>query len=220
MLGITLVLATGLSLRAPPPSARPAATVLFVVPGPGGRRSPFGATSPAPSPEWHAVGSHLASRLSNFGQNIAGDVLTEEDLLESDGVAKRADIIIALGLSAEAAPSLALQKRQATPAALVSYDCAPEVDRLSEVGAYTQSPQGVDVALQPARTALVPWGRVAQGQRLCEQAANPNPNPSPSPSPNPNPNPDLDPNANQARSGSRSPLRARRPTACATSSPR
>ena len=36
MLGLTFVLATGLSLRAPPPrmaSARPDATVLFVVPG-------------------------------------------------------------------------------------------------------------------------------------------------------------------------------------------
>ena len=175
MLGLTFALATGLSLRAPPPrraSARPDATVLFVVPGPGGRRSPFGATSPAPSPEWHAVGSHLASRLSSLSEGgVAGDVLTEEELLDSDGVAKRADIIIALGLSTEAAPSLALQKRQVTPAALVSYDCAPEVDKLSEVGAYTQSPQGVDVALQPARTALVPWGRVAQGQRLFEQAA-------------------------------------------------
>ena len=84
MLGLTFALATGLSLRAPPPrmaSARPDATVLFVVPGPGGRRSPFGATSPAPSPEWHAVGSHLASRLSSLSEGgVAGDVLTEEEL--------------------------------------------------------------------------------------------------------------------------------------------
>ena len=175
-LGLTSVLATGLSLRVPQPrmaSVRTAATVVFVVPGPGPgtRLSPFGATSPEPNPTWHAVGSHLASRLSSFDNRIAGSVLTEDELMASDGLTKLADIIIALGISAEAAPALALLKRQVSLAALVSYDCDPEVKKLTEVGAYTQYPQGVEAALQLVQTKAAPWATVAQGQRLCDQAA-------------------------------------------------
>jgi len=91
--------------------------------------------------------------------------------MASDGLSKLADIIIALGVSAEAAPQLALLKRQVSLAALVSYDCDPEVEKLTEVGAYTQYPQGVDAALQLVQTKAAPWATVAQGQRLCDQAA-------------------------------------------------
>ncbi len=178
-LGLTSVLATGLSLRAPPPrmaSVGTAASVVFVVPGPsaapGTRLSPFGATSPEPNPTWHAVGSHLASRLSNFDNRLAGLVLTEDELMVSDGRTNRADIIIALGLSAEAAPRLALLARQVSMAALVSYDCAPEVEKLTRVGAYTPYPKdGLEAALQKVSTTVAPWATVGQGQRLCDQAA-------------------------------------------------
>ena len=56
-------------------------------------------------------------------------------------------------------------------AALVTYDCASEVDALTKVGPYSQCVQGVDAALQKALTTVAPWSLMAQGQRLCEQAA-------------------------------------------------
>ena len=47
-----------------------AATVHFIAPA--HVRSPFGATSPEPSPAWLTVGTHLSERLSYFDSRLAG----------------------------------------------------------------------------------------------------------------------------------------------------
>ena len=169
---IASVLATGLALRAPPPRmAAGSASVVFVVPNQAATSaSPFGATSPEPNPTWHAVGSHLSSRLSSFDKRVVGSVLSEDELIAS-GSTSSADIIIALGLSAAAAAPLSVLAGQESLAALVSYDCASEVGALTKVGAYTQNAQGVDAALQQVQTTVAPWAAVARGERLCEQAS-------------------------------------------------
>merc|ERR1719247_1919244 len=55
-------------------------------------RSPFGATSPQPAPLWSDVATHLAMRLPGFDERIRASVV--------------AAVVVALGVSDEAEPSL------------------------------------------------------------------------------------------------------------------
>lgn len=140
-----------------------AATVQFVV---GDGTSPFGTTSPEPAPTWLTVATHLSTRLPGFDARLAASVLTEDELLASS--APRADLIVGLGLSARSARTLGLASQRAS--ALICYDCAPETQTLSFVGAYTPSATGLDAAVQTAQAAVAPWAAVARGQRLSAQA--------------------------------------------------
>lgn len=159
MLAVGLLLQSiGLLLPVAPPTSS-SARVVFVV---SNDRSPFGATSPQPSPTWSEVASHLAGRLPGFDERISAEVVTEEELAQSklDG-----DIILALGVSAAAAP--ALQTEHAAAAnAIITYGCASEVADLQRVGAYAKN----GGASQNLAATVLPWADVARGQRLSEQA--------------------------------------------------
>ena len=98
LLGLSSIV-VGLLLPVAPPTSK-SARVVFVV---SDDRSPFGATSPKPSPTWSEVASHVADRLPGFDERISAMVVGEEELAHSrlDG-----DIILALGLSAAAVPTL------------------------------------------------------------------------------------------------------------------
>ena len=71
-----------------------------------------------------------------------------------------ADVILALGASASAAA--AVQSSGEAAAALLCYDCAPQVQELERVGAF-------EVA-EPSLQAVVAWSDAARGKRLHEQA--------------------------------------------------
>ena len=153
----------GLAIR-----AGPSASVVFVVPDAATNKpSPFGATSPSPKPTWHAVASHLATRLPGFDDRIRSTVVTEHELATASNSAA-ADVYIALGLSATSAPALTALSADAS--ALVTYDCEDAVSSLTFVGEYSPSASGVDAALQTVQASAAPWAGVARGKRLAEQA--------------------------------------------------
>jgi hypothetical protein len=130
--------------------------VLFVV-GPGA--SQFGRTSPQPSPSWHAVASHLCDRLPNFDARIVGAVAGGEA-----GAAP--DVVVALGLTDAAALEAVLAATAKRPAAVLADvgSCSAAVAALAYAGQYRPGP------LQDAWAALVPWGQVAKGKRIANQA--------------------------------------------------
>jgi len=161
-------------LRSPPPQLRAApdataASVLFIVDG--NRPSPFGATSPEPSPAWRTVATHLAGRLPDFDARLSAGVLDVSELDGWTGASGRWDMLVALGVrSAAAAPAVATMSRMTDATALVCYDCDPAVAALQRVGDYHKSPgSGLAAMAQTARTATAPWSSLAQGQRLSAQ---------------------------------------------------
>ena len=79
MLAVVGLLSIGLLLPVAPPTSTKA-RVVFVV---SNDRSPFGATSPQPSPTWSEVASHLADRLPGFDDRISAVVVSEEELEQS-----------------------------------------------------------------------------------------------------------------------------------------
>ena len=153
---LTVVLAPAFLLPAAPPTGMKA-TVTFVVPS-SDKASPFGATSPEPSPTWRAVAEQMVARLPGFDSRISSSVVLE-DHLKDRAMDTKADIIVALGVSAGAAA--ALQARSPS-SALLAYDSAPAVQQLQKVGAF-------EVA-EPSVEAVVGWSDVARGKRLHEQA--------------------------------------------------
>jgi hypothetical protein len=156
MLAAYIVLASAFLLPAAPPTGAKA-IVTFVVPS-SDKASPFGATSPEPSPTWRAVAEQMVARLPGFDSRISSSVVLE-DHLKDRAMDTKADIIVALGVSAGAAA--ALQARSPS-SALLAYDSAPEVQQLQKVGAF-------EVA-EPSVEAVVGWSDVARGKRLHEQA--------------------------------------------------
>mmetsp|Transcript_16677 Transcript_16677/g.53278 ORF Transcript_16677/g.53278 Transcript_16677/m.53278 type:complete len:531 (-) Transcript_16677:131-1723(-) len=153
MLSLATALAAFLLPTAPPTASE--ARVVFVVPPT--KASPFGATSPEPAPSWRDVATHLAARLPGFDERIAADVVREGELAETK---IEADVILALGASTSAAA--AVQSSGEAAAALLCYDCAPQVQELERVGAF-------EVA-EPSLQAVVAWSDAARGKRLHEQA--------------------------------------------------
>ena len=142
------------------------AEVLFVVPQ-GDAPSPFGGTSPQPSPSWHVVAQHISERMPQFDDRITASVLTAESL-ESQGSPTSADLVIALGLTADAAVPLEVHVQNAL--VVLSHRCADEVTALQRVAAYKPAATGVEAAAQTLATRLIPWGAAAQGMRLADQA--------------------------------------------------
>lgn len=63
----------------PPPPPPGTAQVLLVVPD-GTTASPFGATSPQPSPSWLRVATHLAQRLRYFDPRLSAAAVTLEQV--------------------------------------------------------------------------------------------------------------------------------------------
>ena len=147
-------------LRTPTPAlaAGTSASVLFVV---GDGESPFGATSPEPSPSWATVAHHLARRLPDFDPKISASVATADALAG----APAADVVVALGVGADAAAPLAALS--SSSAAVLTYRCGAAVRALQRVGAYEPEAGG----LQEALTSVAPWAGLARGKRISEQAA-------------------------------------------------
>jgi len=112
----------------------------------------------------------MARRLPGFDKRIASTVVVEDELMEQRGIIEKADVLLALGLSAGAAATLQLEDTVATQSALLAYDCAPEVERLQRVGEYSPAAEGVAALLQGAQAAAAPWADAARGKRLLEQA--------------------------------------------------
>jgi len=153
--------------RAPTPVMRSRAEVLFVAAEHSA--SPLGGTSPEPSPPWGRVARHLSRRLPAFDAQarLSASFLTPEELPRR---AAAADVLVVLGVK-HAGAAASLQAVGANAAAIVAYDCAEEIHAIQRVGPYVVAPRGVRGAAQAAAAALMPWGKVAQGKRLCEQAA-------------------------------------------------
>ena len=74
----------------------------FVVPS-SDKLSPFGSTSPEPSPAWRAVADQMAARLPGFDDRISSSVVLEDHLAADDA---KADVVVALGVGAGAAAAL------------------------------------------------------------------------------------------------------------------
>ena len=122
------VLATALSVP-----AAPSGRVLFVVPNKFA--SPFGATSPQPSPSWSTVATHLAERLPGFDERLAASVVAPEALAECKP--SSADVVVALGVnSANTAPALEAAAEGA--AAVICYQCSDEISAVARVGECVQ----------------------------------------------------------------------------------
>lgn len=138
------------------PDAR--ADVLFVVPD-RETLSPFGATSPLPSPAWHSVATQLAARLPNLDERIRVRVATQAELHAST---PPADVIIALAVDDAAA--LERAAAAARPAAVVCHACSPEAALVGFVGAYAARDAGAP--LGRLLRALIPWGARASGERF------------------------------------------------------
>jgi len=148
-----------------PSSTTAAASVLFVVPESAEAVSPFGATSPEPSPSWLTVATHLAGRIPGFDEKLQSSVVTEEQVSKTES----ADVIVALGVGPRAAAALGELSDGAS--ALLCYDCAEQVSDLAFVGPYKPAATGAASALQTAQASVAPWASVARGQRLADQAA-------------------------------------------------
>lgn len=153
---LTVVLAPAFLLPAAPPTGIKA-TVTFVVPS-SDKASPFGATSPEPSPTWRAVAEQMVARLPGFDSRISSSIVLE-DHLKDQAMDTKADVIVALGVSAGAAAAL---QAHSPSSALLAYDSAPEVQELQKVGAF--------MVAEPSVQALVGWSDAARGKRLHEQA--------------------------------------------------
>mmetsp|Transcript_35680 Transcript_35680/g.63497 ORF Transcript_35680/g.63497 Transcript_35680/m.63497 type:complete len:637 (-) Transcript_35680:168-2078(-) len=147
------------------------ASVLFVVPS-SSSPSLFGATSPVPSPEWLEVATHLSSRLPGFDDRIHSSVITDEELADTSSAEalKSHDIVLALGLKDSFAQQLSKLAEGSSTSALLCHACADEVAALQRVGAYCKGAAGLEGTLQGLQASLAPWGAVAQGRRLSEQA--------------------------------------------------
>lgn len=147
------------------------ASVLFVVPS-SSSPSPFGATSPLPSPEWRDVASHLSSRLPGFDDRIRASVVTDEALVGAASSSEKVhdhDVIIALGLRDNSLQQLSKLADRPGLTALLCHACTDKVAALQRVGVYCKAAAGVGGAWQGLQTSLTPWGTTAQGQRLSEQ---------------------------------------------------
>lgn len=139
--------------------------VLFVVPKSG--ESPFGFTSPEPSPSWKTVADHLAERISGFDSRLRATTVVAEDVLTA-APGSGADLTLILGVKAPGV-SARLEKvaRQAGSVAVICYDCSSEVAALQRVGAYASAG---NVFAQDLQVQLLPWAGVAIGKRLSDQA--------------------------------------------------
>ena len=146
-----------------------AASVLFIVEGE--RASPFGATSPQPSPSWRTVAAHMARRIPDFDERLSAGVVDVADLEAWSGASGKWDLLVALGVtSAAAAQTLVDASNKARSAALLCQDCDPAIAALQRVGNYYKTPgSGAAALLQAARTTAAPWSTMAQGKRLSEQ---------------------------------------------------
>ena len=142
------------------------ARVLFVVPKRPGAHSPFGATSPAPSPEWIDVAKHMSARIPGFDRRITSSVITDDLLPSASGDGY--DVVLALGLSRDAASGIAKLADNERTAGLLCHACDDAIASLQRVGPYRKGAQGDP--LQEAQASLAPWADVAQGRRLSEQA--------------------------------------------------
>jgi len=141
------------------PDAR--ADVLIVLPD-DHTVSPFGATSPRPSPSWASVGAQLAARLPNYDARIHVRVAT---LSELGSLCVRADAVIALAVAGAGARE-ALEKviASAQPQALICYACSAEAAAVEFAGTYAAS--GALDPLGRLLRALVPWSSQTSGERL------------------------------------------------------
>ena len=101
-------------------SEEAAASVLFLIPSEA-RPSPFGATSPEPSPDWRRVVEHLSRRITFFDERIAPRIMTEADLLAGGGdstagggggggVYGDAHVVVAVGLQGAADTAAAITR--------------------------------------------------------------------------------------------------------------
>jgi hypothetical protein len=144
----------------PPSSADARADVLFIVPD-DSTASPFGKTSPRPSPSWHLVAEQLARRLPNYDERIRARVATQAEALR--GAVGPADVVIALACTD--ASALERAARAAAPSALICHGCAPEVSaRVEFAGTFASA--DADAPLGRLLRKLAPWSAAASGERL------------------------------------------------------
>lgn len=147
---------------ADPASPEARADVLFVVPD-RETLSPFGATSPLPSPPWAAVATQLAARLPNLDERIRARVVTQAELLDSP---VPADVIIALAVNDAAA--LERASASAKPAAVVCHACSAEASLVGYAGAFAA--RDASAPLGRLLRAVAPWGAQASGERFFSSA--------------------------------------------------
>ncbi|KAJ8600292.1 hypothetical protein CTAYLR_000696 [Chrysophaeum taylorii] len=115
--------------------------VLFLA---GEGKSPYGATSPCPEPEWHDVASQLAARLRVFDERIDARVSTNLRVSEPY------DVVVALGVD-----DVVLETR---PTCLLADPAVSSVEAFA--GDYA-----------PGSRPFLPWSPIARGKRVVEQAA-------------------------------------------------
>merc|ERR1719460_2023172 len=96
-----LLLPSPIGSSAPPTGTK--AAIAFVVPPASAQTpSPLGATSPEPGPAWSTVAAHLSNRMPGFDERISSAVINSDDLAAQRNVLDQADVVIALGVGAEA----------------------------------------------------------------------------------------------------------------------
>ena len=142
-----------------------AATVHFIAPA--HVNSPFGATSPDPSPAWLTVGTHLAERLSYYDARLTGTASADVDA----AAIASADLVVVLGMDDPSAArdlEAALAAARGRARGCVCVECDRAFDDLEFVGPYTPSAAG---PLAAAKRAVVPWGEVARGSRIYDTAS-------------------------------------------------